>query len=275
MFICLAVLETDNGEIVRYNIVTKKEEQKFECEPIRVHISTPIADEIMNAITNEKDEIICNNVHYNILTVSINSNFNNYNPYYRRKVNFSSLKYPQKIYIYKHSSVCLKCVRKGIRNNIENVIADIGCILNKYDTYQIDIQFCKSCKRYFVDEQSLRVYEKKWGPLLFERIKESGNSEYFTEFSYAEDTVLSRYGYSAQQGSTLSKKERQGILTFLIESGISNKSEIKTILSKFIDLRGGRCYMAVPIWREDLFFVNQYNIENQRYIGLGKIEYTR
>lgn len=268
------MLETDSGEIVRYNIVTKTSETKFDCDPIRVHTSTPIADEIMKAVTTEKDTIICNHVHYTILTVSISSKFNDYNPYYKRKIDFSNLETPQKIYIYKHSSVCLKCKRKKLYDNIENVTANISCILNKYDTYLIDIQFCKTCKRYFVDEQSLRIYEKKYGPLLFERIMEQVESDYYSEYSYSIDTVLSRYGYTAQQG-ILSKKERQGILVFLIESGLSNKPEIKTILSEFISFRGNRCYKAAPIWREDLFFINQYNAAKQRYIGYGKIEYKR
>ena len=52
MFICLATLKTEN-EVIKYNIVTEQKEVDYNKSPIRVHISTPIADCIMKTIAND------------------------------------------------------------------------------------------------------------------------------------------------------------------------------------------------------------------------------
>lgn len=117
------------------------------------------------------------------------------------------------------------------------------------------------------DEESLKIFEKKYGTLLFERIFETHNSDDVEwGYEYTNDTILSRYGYTAKENA-LTKKERQFILSYIIENKIADKSELKSILSTFIKLRGDRCYKAEPIWREDLKFLNEYNSNNNRFIG--------
>ena len=266
MFICLATLKTEN-EVIKYNIVTEQKEVDYNKSPIRVHISTPIADCIMKTIANDRHTFTCNDVSYTVLSASLNSKFNEYNPYYRRKVDFTNITNPQKIYIYKRNSHCEKCRRKGLDSSIECVSAAVSCILNVHETHIIEVQYCKRCKTYFVDEESLKIFEKKYGTLLFERIFETHNSDDIEwDYEYANDTILSRYGYTAKENA-LTKKERQFILSYIIENNIAEKAELKSILSTFIKLRGDRCYKAEPIWREDLKFLNEYNLNDNRFIG--------
>lgn len=85
-------------------------------------------------------------------------------------------------------------------------------------------------------------------------------------YKYANDTILSRYGYTAKENA-LTNKERQCILSYIIENKIADKGELKSILSSFINLRGDRCYKAESIWREDLKFLNEYNINDNKFIG--------
>lgn len=262
----MATLKTEK-EVIRYNIVTEQKEEDFDKNPIRVHMSKPIADCIMRAIANDQHTFVYKDISYTILTASLNSDFNDYNPYYRRKVDFTNIKNPQKIYIYKRNSHCEKCKRKGLDSNIECVSAAVSSILNICETHIIEVQYCKRCKTYFVDEESLKVFEKKYGTLLFERVFETHNSDDMEwGYEYANDTVLSRYGYTAKENA-LTKKERQYILSYIIENKIADKAELKSILSTFIKLRGDRCYKAEPIWREDLKFLNEYNCNNNRFIG--------
>ena len=266
MFICLVTLKREN-KVIRYNIVTEKKEVDATKDPKRIHISVPIADCIMKAIAKGRDEFTCNDVSYIILTASVNSKFNEYNPYYRRKVDFTDITNPQKIYIYKRNAHCEKCRRKGLDSNIEYVSAAVASLLNVNEIHIIEVQYCKRCKTYFIDEESLKVFEKKHGTLLFERIFGIHDFE-DTEwgYEYARDTVLSRYGYTAQENA-LTKKERQRVLTYIIENGKAEKAELKSILSTFINMRGNRCYKAEPIWQEDLKFLNEYNSNNNRLIG--------
>lgn len=159
MFICLATLKTEN-EVIRYNLVTEQKEADYDKNPIRVHISAPIADCIMKAVANEKSTFVCNNVSYTFLSISFNGKFNEYNPYYRRKVDFTNIANPPKIYVYKRNAHCEKCKRKGLKSSVECVLANVSCILNVYETHTIEVQYCKMCKTYFVDEESLKVFEK-------------------------------------------------------------------------------------------------------------------
>lgn len=266
MFICLVTLKRENT-VIRYNIVTEEKEADRTTNPKRIHMSVPIAKCIMKAIAKGRNEFTCNDVSYIILTASVNSKFNEYNPYYRRKVDFTDITNPQKIYIYKRNAHCEKCRRKGLDSNIEYVTAAVPSILNVSEIHIIEVQYCKRCETYFIDEESLKIFEKKHGTLLFERIYETNDFEDAEwGYEYARDTILSRYGYIAQENA-LTKKERQGILTFIIENEIAEKAELKSILSTFINKRGIRCYKAEPIWREDLKFLNEYTSNNNRFIG--------
>lgn len=266
MFICLATLKKEY-KVIRYNIVTEHSEVDYTTTPLRVHITTPIADHIMQAVAKGSKQFVCNNATFTILTVSLHPQFNEYNPYYRRIVDFSNTKTPQKIYIYKRNAHCEKCRRKGLESSTECVSATVSCILNVHEKHNIEVGYCKRCKTYFVDEESLKTFEKKYGTLLFERIFEHISSDNsFSNYEYANDTILSRYGYTAQENA-LSKKERQSILSYIIENKIADKSELKSILTTFITMRGSRCRKAEPIWQEDLKFLNEYNSNSNRIIG--------
>lgn len=270
MFIASAELETETGNRYKYKIVTEKSKEDYDSEPAIVFYEADIADKIIEAYTNEKEYFQYEKQKFKIVSFVSNSSFSKYNKHKFRKIDISEKPIP--IHLYKKTAICPKCKANKKENNLENVIATISCLLNRSDTCNVEIQYCHNCKRYFVDEQSLAEYEKRYGLLLFERMKSSDDSGWFegSDYSFDSDTILSRYGYSAQTDK-VSEKSRRAILTYLIENGYKN--EIKSILSYFIRVRGDRCYKACPIWKSDLYFVNNYNSNNDRYIGYGKIDY--
>lgn len=268
MIIAYLELETDNKNRYQYKIVSEKKEENFECEPAMVYFETNIADEMMKAIAQEKEEFKFNQQKYKIVLLLTEKRFDSYNKYIVKKVDFSNEK-PVEIILYKNKALCPKCKKNNQEMNIENVIATVRCLLNLNDTCEIEIQHCINCNTYFVEEQSLKEYEKKYGLLLFERVtQEKEQNIAYDEYghTFAKDTILSRYGYVAQ-ADLLTIDERQAILAFLIEQG--KKNEVKNLLSSFIYYRGEKCYKACPIWQNDLRFVNEYNFDDEDYIGWG------
>ncbi|MBQ5591985.1 MAG: hypothetical protein IIU80_03485 [Clostridia bacterium] len=268
MIIAYVELETDKEYRYQYKIVSEKSEENFDCEPAMVYYETNIANEIMKSSAYEKEEFVFNQQHYKIALLLTEKRFNVYNKYAIRKVDLTSGK-PVEIIVYKSKALCPACKKNNREMNLENVIATVRCLLNLNDTCEIEIQHCKNCDTYFVEEQSLKEYEKKYGLLLFERVTESNFSGYgYDEFcgNFAKDTILSRYGYVAQ-AEKMNVDSRRAILSFLIDQG--HKSEIKNILSSFIYNRSERCYKACSIWESDLRFVNEYDSEHDDYVGLG------
>ncbi|MBR6531971.1 MAG: hypothetical protein IKT61_05665 [Clostridia bacterium] len=268
MIIAYVELETDTGNRYQYKIVSEKSEENFDCEPSMVYFETNIANEIMKAVANEKEKFNFNQQNYKIDLLLTEKRFNNYNKYVFKKVDLSDGD-PVEIIVYKNKALCPACKKNNREMNLENVIATVRCLLNLNDTCEIEIQHCKNCDTYFVEEQSLKEYEKKYGLLLFERVVESTfGGDNYDDFGhkFAQDTVLSRYGYLAQ-AEKMSMETRRAILSFLIDKGYKN--EIKNLLSSFIFYRGEKCYKACPIWQSDLKFVNEYALEDDDYIGLG------
>lgn len=263
MFIASVELELKNKERFKYKIVTEESEENYDSEIALIYYKSYLADKIIEAYTKGKDSFsLDEGRQFKIISIITNSLFESFNVHKRRRVNFVNKSIP--IHLYSKMAICPACRRNGRENRLENVIATVSCILNRSDTCEIEIQYCHYCKKYFIDEQSLVGYERKYGLLLFERI-DSTDEDYYGDLYYNKDTILSRYGYSAQN----SDESRRTVLIYLIENGYKN--EVKSILSSFIRYRGDRCYKACPVWISDLSFVNNYGSEDDRYVGYGII----
>lgn len=270
MIIAYIELESPKLERYEYKIVTEKDAEDFYSEPAIIHVDANLSQELIKAHAYNKKEISINNQQFKIISLCTNEIFDELCQKIKPKtVDFTKLDKPTEIYVYKKTSICPKCKANNRSQNLENVIATISCLLNINDTCEIELQFCKNCNYYFIEEQSLDEYEKKHGLLLFERRRDFNTSSDYN-FEFSKDTILSRYGYVAQS-NVLSLKERRSILIFLMEKGYKN--EIKNLLSSFIFYRGDKCYKAKPIWESDLDFVNHYNNQNERYIGYGKLKF--
>lgn len=168
------------------------------------------------------------------------------------------------IITYKGRCSCPSCYAKYGFDGIENICGAVGLWADPHETVEIDLQRCNRCRKYFIDNQSLKIYEKRYGRL---RINRCTMDEYMRRHSnqndgyYAPDSILSRNGYYAD----LRTEDRQRVLSFMMENGIS-KAEIKNKLTEFIEYRGERCYKAVDVWRADLKFVNEYMLEKEKKI---------
>ena len=268
MLICTVVLLTGfDGEKICYNIVTKPDEEDFSTEPECIYYKKPIAQAIMKALfcnqnrfSFRADEYSVEE-EYRIFRAVKKDAYNKYDPNYIPKADFSKTNKPVTVYLSKNRAICMTCKRRGLPMDIENVAAALrtisGTIVNN-----VNLQYCNRCKKYYIDGNSLKQYDKDYGPLFINRdYSEYGQRSYF----FNKDSVLSRYGYTAD--GSMDTEERQRCITFIIENGFGTKYAIEDHLSNLINRNRQRCPYALPLWEEDLYFVNNYNIERQRYIG--------
>lgn len=98
------------------------------------------------------------------------------------------------------------------------------------------------------------------GQLMSELPSDSGvirNYDHYDFPELAQQSDLSKMGYSVGQQSNLSDKERQRILTDVIASGRKTKGWVCSYLKYMIKMRRNseRNWLAVQKWKQDLEFV--------------------
>lgn len=88
-----------------------------------------------------------------------------------------------------------------------------------------------------------------------------------------EYSFLALAGYTVSKNKGLRAETRQRILSYLMEAGCS-KYEIINHLDMLIEVNGSKANMdsARRKWIEDLDYVREYNIDNQRHIRVNAIE---
>ena len=141
----------------------------------------------------------------------------------------------------------------------------------KRTPHEIDLVYCEECDSFMCYLRDYQKYTDRFGTMLlehpFKREYLETLSPYYIDYfkritrNYADDTLLSRWGYIAQD-SKQSDGERRAILASIIDYDINAKPEILSILHNFMDYRGDRCYKAYPIWQMDLEFVHNYNAKD-------------
>ena len=154
-------------------------------------------------------------------------------------------------------------------HNIENVLANVLFLDDgEIVPHIIDMSYCPTCNRFYIFNNVLLHYEEKYGKLLIERVYQYWNTNrYHIPYEYAPDTILSRWGYCAQEGKQC-QSERRAILACMMSYNRDYKEEIKAILNHFINTRKD-CYKAIPIWTSDLIYVCEFDID-QAFLNLTK-----
>ena len=168
-------------------------------------------------------------------------------------------------------------VCKGIvacKRNGHTVESATGILIGRNGAVvKINTNYCPQCRKYFIGYDEYEHYRKIYGVLLG-NIKVTNGSFVQSETELAEESILRICGYSVNQTSNLSAADRQRILQYLIDSRISSKAEIINYLTYFIRRNGKRSNMdeAVRRWNEDLKWVREYRINQQRYFEIANIQ---
>ncbi len=170
------------------------------------------------------------------------------------------------VYTYKRRNICT------IKNHNRNSVTAIVQSVKTKDNYEIDINYCVTCEKYYINEISLNEYEERYGVLLLKRIPEESVVKLSNDIEWRDKSELTLFGYSVKEGS-LSSQERVILLNEILRTKAMKKNEIKDWLEYLISSRQkqAKFQKAVIKWKEDLNFVNNYNSKNERKI-VGNLE---
>lgn len=161
------------------------------------------------------------------------------------------------LYIYKGN---IRCHRYG-----HNLIQATAILHNKTDNKIIlNVEYCTECKKFILEYTVFEEYRRRYG-VLVGNFRMVVNGEFDSDYDLAEESPLMLSGYNVSQKDGYTSKERHYILARIIHDRIMDKGDVIRYLSYFIRKNGAKRgnEMALSKWREDLEFVQNYNINTQ------------
>lgn len=198
------------------------------------------------------------------------NNYNNeyYNAQKKQGINFAISE--NILYICKSASVC-----KQKNHNIELIKGYVANPNGKYPI--INANYCKDCKRYFIDYKEYSHYRDLYG-IIMGNFRDIDIDRYETSVgNLAEQSILHLNSYNVGEKDGLSVAIRQKILAHLMDYNILSKPEILSLLSFFIDLNTPKERMALAIskWDADMKFVRNYQLDSQRSVLFNEIRHNK
>ena len=169
------------------------------------------------------------------------------------------------LYIYKGN---IRCHRYG-----HTLIQTTAVLHSKTDDEIIvNIEYCTECKKFLLEYTLFEEYRNRFG-VLIGNFRMAVNGVFDGEYFVAQESPLMLSGYNVGQRDDYTSNERHYILARLIYDGIMSKGEIVRYLSYFIRKNGAKKgnEFALSKWREDLAFVQSYNINIQPRVVISHI----
>ena len=133
---------------------------------------------------------------------------------------------PINIWVYKcaNNSLC-------VTNNhvIENRTLCVP-LLEDSRFVNLPVRYCKTCKKYFVSDQTLMAFEESYGQMLIRLYQEWSKNDEFSKF--ASESELHSWGYNVIDGK-LSDRERQALIRDCVDKIIVSGGKVE-VYYKFI-----------------------------------------
>ena len=170
------------------------------------------------------------------------------------------------LYIYRNSIRCHK--------SNHAIVAATAIFYGRNDSeIKLNVEYCTECKKYLLEYGLYDEYRNKYG-ILVGNIRMERSGMFSGEYDLALESPLKLSGYSVGQREDLTLSERRYILARIIHNHIMSKSEVIRYLSYFIKMNGARIgnEIAVKKWKDDLHFVQEYDIEIQPKVYISKVK---
>ena len=183
-----------------------------------------------------------------------------------KKVNQKTFNIHDILYIYKGNIICH-------RNN-HNIIQATAILHNQTDKEIIlNVEYCTQCKKFFLDYTSFEQYRERYGALIG-NLRLVTNGEFTGSYELAQESPLHIIGYNVGQNDDFSQSERQYILARVLHNKIMSKGEVIKYLTFFIRRNGAKVgnELALSKWKEDLAFVQEYDINIQPRAIISEIK---
>ncbi len=164
------------------------------------------------------------------------------------------------LYVCKGTESCRK---KG-----HNISSTTGLLANySGNAIKLNVNYCHSCKIYFISLSEYNHYRDRYGimfgNLIIQEEKSNGKVAYD---KLRKESIIHLFGYNVGQIDNLSSQQRHKILACLMDRDIIKKYRIMEYLQYFINLNKAKenRFEAICKWTEDLNWVREYKIDNQR-----------
>lgn len=222
-------------------------------------IERSISKKIINGIINKKPWVLYNGEPCLIFSYSDTD-------FFRNIIKHSSYFYdsplPAKIWIYSMKMPCYNHPKA-----VESVTAYVP-VSEKKQLYQINVQYCPICNKYYINSEQHRSFSHKYG-LPMVRLMCDNSERISVDFSqWKEESILHSMGYNVSEKDNLSDEERRKKLLHAIKTKTLTKTEVISFL-EFLKYRNeGKRYFenACAKWEDDARFIRNYNMENQKII---------
>ncbi len=255
----IIILLSLSGNIITLGIVENVSQQNSSQ-----HIywkNRSISKTVISSIINNKPWITYNDELCLICYYSDSSMFKRI-----RKHNhyFSNNDHLADIWIYAMKMPCVDHPK-----SIEAVTAFIPTTNSKVPC-QINVQYCSRCDKYYINSKQYCDFARRYGLPFVRLMLASRNENTQTDYStWREESLLHILGYNVSSKDNLTTRERHAILTHAIQTNTLTKPEIISFL-EFLEYRNKNNLIfenACTKWREDVEFVRNYNINQQRKIA--------
>lgn len=170
------------------------------------------------------------------------------------------------LYVHKGTILC--------QRDSHNVVTATAVLLGRNDqTIELTVNYCKDCKRFFINYISYDAYKNKYGILIGNIVLEDEGHNVFSDVVLAEASPLKLCGYSVSQQDGYSKETRWYIISRIIDRGIMSKSEVIRYLEYFISINGKKKgnQLALSKWKDDLKFTLSYASDSQERHNITEI----
>lgn len=172
---------------------------------------------------------------------------------------FKNPRYDFSHILYIHKNM-IKC-----QQDAHNIIPVNAILIGKNEEeITINVNYCTDCKMFFLNYTTYQLYKQQYGIMIgnFCIYEDNFNSN---AYYLSECSPLKLCGYSVNQIDNFSDKERQYIISKIIDRNIMTKPDIIRYLEYFIHMNGKKRgnEIALSKWKSDLEFTLAYAMESQ------------
>ena len=136
---------------------------------------------------------------------------------------------------------------------------------------------CDDCKINFISYKEWEYYTKFYGNMIadFRWVNKSGEFQDKLDLDLEHNrSLLYLCGYNVNASIGLKASERQKILKQIMDKGVLDKHEVINYLIYFITTDGNiqNHELARAKWEEDLSFVRDYNLQEQKEVEIYEVK---
>ena len=219
----------------------------------------PLAISILTAVHMERDVFLHNNIEYKILRTCKTGNYDDIGEklFYFLNADFG----PKTVFISKQ----INFINEDQYEPVTALFYYAGC---SYPA-QMTVYYFETDGKYYIDEITYQKFRRRYG-LPYVSLESVPGEHYANPAFLADMSPLFLYGYNVREGET-SLQERRSILARLMDYKLMEKIKIHNYLCSFINRNETNPGMenAVEKWKEDLAFVDEYHMVDQRTVWVS------